>query len=47
MQLPESELARLERLGSPEDIANVVSFLARPDGAWINGQALRTNGGHA
>jgi len=35
----------LERLGTPEDIANVVSFLAGKDGAWINGQTIRANGG--
>ena len=35
----------LERLGSPEEIAAAVSFLAGPDGAWINGQVLRANGG--
>jgi len=35
----------LERLGTPEDIAAAVSFLAGPDGAWINGQVLRANGG--
>ncbi len=35
----------LERLGTPEDIAAAVSFLASPDGAWINGQTLRANGG--
>lgn len=35
----------LERLGLPEDIANVVAFLAGPDGAWVNGQTLRANGG--
>lgn len=35
----------LERLGQPEDIAAVVSFLAGPDGGWINGQVLRANGG--
>jgi 3-oxoacyl-[acyl-carrier protein] reductase len=40
-----SKLAPLERLGQPEDIANVVAFLAGPDGAWINGQVLRANGG--
>ena len=39
------KLAPLERLGRPEDIASVVSFLAGPDGAWINGQTLRANGG--
>lgn len=40
-----SKLAPLERLGHPEDIANAVAFLAGPDGAWINGQILRANGG--
>ncbi|MGP9420562.1 SDR family oxidoreductase [Ewingella sp. AOP8-B2-18] len=40
-----SKVAPLERLGQPEDIAAVVAFLAGPDGAWINGQTLRANGG--
>ena len=40
-----SKLAPLERLGQPEDIANAVAFLAGPDGAWVNGQVLRVNGG--
>ena len=35
----------LERLGLPEDIANLVSFLAGPDGGWVNAQVLRPNGG--
>lgn len=35
----------LERLGTPEDIASVVAFLASPEGGWINGQTLRANGG--
>ena len=35
----------LERLGTPEDIAASVAFLAGPDGSWINGQTLRANGG--
>jgi 3-oxoacyl-[acyl-carrier protein] reductase len=39
------KLAPLERLGEPSDIAAVVAFLAGPDGAWINGQVLRANGG--
>ena len=42
-----SKLAPLERLGTPEDIANVVSFLAGPDGGWVNGQVLRANGAFA
>jgi 3-oxoacyl-[acyl-carrier protein] reductase len=41
------KLNPLERLGSPEDIANVVSFLAGPDGGWVNSQVLRANGGFA
>jgi 3-oxoacyl-[acyl-carrier protein] reductase len=40
-----AKLAPLERLGQPGDIAKVVSFLAGPDGAWVNGQVLRANGG--
>jgi 3-oxoacyl-[acyl-carrier protein] reductase len=40
-----SKLAPLERLGKPQDIADAVAFLAGPDGAWINGQTLRANGG--
>jgi 3-oxoacyl-[acyl-carrier protein] reductase len=40
-----SKLAPLERLGRPDDIAGVVAFLAGPDGAWVNGQILRANGG--
>ena len=40
-----AKLNPLERLGTPEDIAGAVSFLAGPDGAWINGQVLRANGG--
>ena len=40
-----SKAAPLERLGSPEDIAATVAMLVSPDGAWINGQTLRANGG--
>ena len=40
-------MSPLERLGMPEDIANLVSFLAGPEGGWINSQILRTNGGFA
>jgi 3-oxoacyl-[acyl-carrier protein] reductase len=35
----------LERLGQTEDIARLVSFLAGPEGGWINGQTIRANGG--
>jgi 3-oxoacyl-[acyl-carrier protein] reductase len=37
----------LQRLGRPDEIAGVVSFLAGPDGGWVNGQILRANGGAA
>lgn len=40
-------LSPLERLGQPDDIANVVSFLVGPEGGWVNGQVLRANGGFA
>ncbi|HEY4079699.1 MAG TPA: SDR family oxidoreductase [Burkholderiaceae bacterium] len=40
-----SKAAPLERLGSPEDIAATVAMLVSADGAWINGQTLRANGG--
>ncbi|QUL54627.1 SDR family oxidoreductase [Paenibacillus tritici] len=33
------------RLGEPEDIAGVVSFLAGEGSGWITGQTLRVNGG--
>lgn len=42
-----ANFAPLQRLGTPTDIAGVVSFLAGPDGAWINSQVLRANGGFA
>ncbi|WP_090203214.1 SDR family oxidoreductase [Pseudomonas asplenii] len=35
----------LERLGQPEDIAEIVSFLVSPAAGWVNGQVLRANGG--
>ena len=40
-----AKMAPLERLGTPEDIAAAVAFLAGADGGWINGQTLRANGG--
>jgi 3-oxoacyl-[acyl-carrier protein] reductase len=35
----------LGRLGSPEDIARVVAFLASEDAGWITGQYIEANGG--
>lgn len=40
-----AQMNPLERLGTPGDIASVVSFLASKDSGWINGQILRANGG--
>ncbi len=33
------------RLGTPDDIAAVVAFLAGPDAAWITGQVINASGG--
>ena len=35
----------LQRFGSPEDIANMVAFLASPAGAWITGAIMVVDGG--
>ncbi|MBB6672035.1 SDR family oxidoreductase [Cohnella nanjingensis] len=34
------------RLGEPEDISQVVLFLAGPESQWVTGQTLRANGGY-
>jgi 3-oxoacyl-[acyl-carrier protein] reductase len=39
------DLSPFKRLGTPEDIAGVVSFLASKDGGWITGQHLSADGG--
>jgi 3-oxoacyl-[acyl-carrier protein] reductase len=40
-----SQQPPLQRLGTPEDIANVAAFLVSNEGHWINGQVVRANGG--
>ena len=35
----------LGRLGSPEDVAHAVAFLASPDASYITGETLHVNGG--
>jgi 3-oxoacyl-[acyl-carrier protein] reductase len=38
-------LPPLGRLGTPDDVAGVVSFLVGPAGRWVNGQVVYANGG--
>lgn len=33
------------RLGKPEDVANIVSFLCKPEASWIVGQTIVADGG--
>lgn len=35
----------LRRIGSPEDVAGVVAFLAGPDSAYVTGAVVHVNGG--
>ncbi|WP_328826496.1 SDR family oxidoreductase [Streptomyces sp. NBC_00252] len=37
----------LHRLGTPQDTAHLVDFLCSPEGQWVNGQLLMSNGGLA
>lgn len=37
----------LARLGTPRDTAHLVDFLCSPQGQWVNGQLLMSNGGFA
>ncbi|WP_441249742.1 SDR family oxidoreductase [Kitasatospora sp. McL0602] len=38
-------ITALGRLGEPEDIADVVGFLAGPQGRWVTGQIVDVSGG--
>jgi 3-oxoacyl-[acyl-carrier protein] reductase len=38
-------MSPLGRIGQPADVADVVAFLAGPDGRWMTGQNLRAGGG--
>jgi 3-oxoacyl-[acyl-carrier protein] reductase len=39
------EAITLQRIGTPQDIADIVAFLASDDGRWITGQLIATDGG--
>jgi len=36
----------LGRVGTPQDIAEAVRYLAGPESSWVTGQTLRLDGGH-
>lgn len=38
-------LIPLKRVGTPEDVAGVISFLCGPDSSYIHGQVIAVNGG--
>jgi 3-oxoacyl-[acyl-carrier protein] reductase len=40
-----ARMSPLGRLGQPADVADVVAFLAGPDGRWLTGQNLHATGG--
>lgn len=40
-----AEASALGRIGTPDDIADVVAFLASPDSRWVTGQILDATGG--
>jgi 3-oxoacyl-[acyl-carrier protein] reductase len=40
-----AQMAALGRLGRPEDIADLVAFLAGEEARWVTGQNIRANGG--
>ena len=37
----------LRRIGQPEDIADVILFLASEQARWLTGQVIKVSGGHA
>jgi len=39
------DITLLNRLGMPQDCANLVKFLCSKEGGWINGQLVYSNGG--
>ncbi|NNH72200.1 3-oxoacyl-ACP reductase FabG [Nocardia uniformis] len=45
LQAKTAEITPLRRVGRPEDIANVVSFLASDNAAFVTGQTIYVDGG--
>jgi NAD(P)-dependent dehydrogenase (short-subunit alcohol dehydrogenase family) len=39
------DMSALGRVGEPSDIADIVAFVASPDGRWVTGQMLDATGG--
>lgn len=42
-----AQMAALQRLGTPEDIAAAVALMVSPEAKWITGQTILVNGGCA
>lgn len=36
----------ISRVGTPDDVAGLVRFLAGPDSTWVTGQTISVDGGH-
>jgi NAD(P)-dependent dehydrogenase (short-subunit alcohol dehydrogenase family) len=43
---PIADRTALGRIGEPDDLGRVISFLLSPDGAWITAQTLEASGGY-
>ena len=41
------KLSPLERVGTPKDIANIISFIVSDEGNWLTGQTIHATGGMA